>query len=260
MESEVMNDSGFIRDESDRKSKTIVVPKKNIDPPSGYAHLHPALVENNEIFKDLQDIPVVQSALRTIDTGRETLDESWHRINNPDPTQPRAAHLEAWEKNSMKRVEEVRKRMERTEEIANTHMETVQNEINALLQETPRASEIRSYIRSLEPEQRTAVLGKALENADHETMAALVSGPAYLSGLDEKQRETMKDGFLKRNAPKEYRQREAIKKARELAKKAYTATLEGVGELTPAQEMAKYRKQKQKAEAGPVPTFGRKAS
>ncbi|WRH61574.1 MAG: hypothetical protein RSE12_14505 [Fuscovulum sp.] len=68
-------------------------------------------------------------------------------------------------------------------------------------QETPHAPEIRAYFRSLSPQDRTTHLAQAIKDRDTTTLAAIMSGPEYLAGLDKQMKDRFLDMYQREVAP-----------------------------------------------------------
>ena len=72
-------------------------------------------------------------------------------------------------------------------QVARQQVEKSLQEIEQELAKAPEASavapEIRSYIRDLEPFQRMQLLRKLVDDEDGETLAAVLNGPRFLTGL-----------------------------------------------------------------------------
>jgi hypothetical protein len=83
------------------------------------------------------------------------------------------------------------------------------------------AAEIRTYLRSLKPEERHAALERAIRENDAVLLNAAFSGPSYLSGFgsaDEARFALAKERALAAAAPEVIRRIERHRKARELVK------------------------------------------
>ncbi len=52
------------------------------------------------------------------------------------------------------------------------------------LRDGPRGAEIRSYFRQASPDERKAIMERAIEGQDSETLGALFTAPSYLAGMD----------------------------------------------------------------------------
>jgi hypothetical protein len=62
-------------------------------------------------------------------------------------------------------------------------------------------SETRAYSRSLPSEKRPSVIGNAIKTFDIETLRAIASAPAMLSGLTEQERDFARDSLFKMLKP-----------------------------------------------------------
>jgi len=63
--------------------------------------------------------------------------------------------------------------------------------------------EIRAHVRALPSDERAKLLNSALASGDHQTIAAVLSAPGYLAGLETSSFELLRDRAAKRFAPED---------------------------------------------------------
>jgi hypothetical protein len=76
---------------------------------------------------------------------------------------------------------------------------------------TPIAAEIRSHVKSLKKPAKLMFLQKAIEEGDKRTVAAVLAGPAYLSGLDTEMHNTIHAMAADKFAPVDHAQLKVAK-------------------------------------------------
>jgi hypothetical protein len=107
------------------------------------------------------------------------------------------------------------------------------------------AQEIRTWLRSLPPDERTDAVGRLVNKGDVTALRAVLTAPSYLTGLDETELAYIRDDAAKAADPERYRTLQSLRKAGEVAERA----VEGV---------ARYLHQE--ATAAPPPPHSRPAA
>ncbi len=85
----------------------------------------------------------------------------------------------------------INRRFDAKREIAQRQIDALVRKMSAPIQAAPDparlhiASDIRNHVKGLKKAERLGFLTKALESGDMETATAVLTGPAYLSGLTE---------------------------------------------------------------------------
>lgn len=104
---------------------------------------------------------------------------------------------------------------DRAREFAETEMKleraALENELGIV--ESHRAAEIRSMMRSLSVEERGKLLQDAVASKDAETVAAITTGPFYLSGLTADQAKALRRQFEMTHGGDRLARLDAIEKA-----------------------------------------------
>lgn len=75
------------------------------------------------------------------------------------------------------------------------------SEVAQIDKETPHAAEIRAYFRGLKQNEKIDAIDRAIKTKDSATLAALVNGPDYLSGVDKAMRDNMMQRYHEEVAP-----------------------------------------------------------
>ncbi|MCK7543054.1 hypothetical protein MLC59_02580 [Marinobacter bryozoorum] len=93
------------------------------------------------------------------------------------------------------------------------------------------ASDIRNHVKHLDREQRSAFVADAMANNDHETLTAILSAPAYLSGLTPAQHQHHKTEFKKRQNPELFSRLDLLKKTEARVTSAGSKLVELSGQI-----------------------------
>jgi hypothetical protein len=141
---------------------------------------------------------------------------------------------------------------------AERQIEAYENDIAARMKvsESEHAKDIREYVSKLKPEERIAFMQQAVDDGDTETLGAVFSGRAYLSGFEpgeagEKQRAVFVNLYRQKVAPDLVAKQDALRFAVEINSTAvdqfiaaYTAIFphERVEEITKQANAAKAKK------------------
>jgi hypothetical protein len=92
----------------------------------------------------------------------------------------------------------------------NTHIKALNIRVNAALDDpitkTVVATEVRAHFKAMKPDQRISFAVAAIESGDKATIAALLSAPAYLSGLDAKSHTFLRERSASKFAPTDHAQ------------------------------------------------------
>ncbi len=96
----------------------------------------------------------------------------------------------------------------------------------------PVAVEIRAHAKSLTDSKRVAFITDAAKNKDRVTLAALLAGPAYLSGMSKEQAELARNVAEEAFAPQESAQLRAAKVVLDRVRDAGSALVSYYGEVS----------------------------
>lgn len=88
-----------------------------------------------------------------------------------------------------------------------------------------RSAEIRAHLKSLDNAARINVAMEAIEKGDDETMAAFLSGPAFLSGYSDEQRAIFEARFTEKWSPELSKRRAVLKLALDIHEKTFNELL-----------------------------------
>lgn len=95
-------------------------------------------------------------------------------------------------------------------------------------------NEIRAHFKSLKKNERTTALHAAIARFDKETLAAVLTGPIYLSGFaTEAEREGIRAAYVSKHAADLVERKRIIKKALDVNAKAFDQLLDASGVLFP---------------------------
>lgn len=94
------------------------------------------------------------------------------------------------------------------------------------------AQEIRTYIRSLPEARRTAEVRKLVEKGDKAAIRAVLSAPAYLTGVDQNFIEMTRDEMIKRTNPEQFAKLEAIRAGRQATIRCLDGVIRHIGSET----------------------------
>lgn len=99
--------------------------------------------------------------------------------------------------------------MERTRSTATRHMEKLVDKMGAPVRlpddpsKTVLHGEIRGHIKSMKKGDRLSFVNKAISSGDVDTTVAALSGPAFLSGLTDVERQHLEGEYKKARFPDE---------------------------------------------------------
>ena len=103
-----------------------------------------------------------------------------------NPTETREAHALRVAKAAeqlLAKIKDAEARDNTTRTLAANGVQGRLNEKTKLM-EGPRSREIRDVFRAMSKKEQSALLERAMEAQDHETLGAILTAPAFLSGMD----------------------------------------------------------------------------
>jgi hypothetical protein len=120
-----------------------------------------------------------------------------------NPTETPEAHAIRVNRAAAKVAEQIEALHHKAEETRTAAARSLadQIQIRSQLQDGPRGAEIRALFRQLSGDERQALMKAAIENKDAETLGALLTAPAYLSGLGAEYQSHMKYHYERQVAP-----------------------------------------------------------
>lgn len=118
---------------------------------------------------------------------------------------------------------------------ASDQRDALDNDIsNALaLRDPPSGAEIRSHFKALPPEERLSNLMARADAGDLETLAAVLTQKAFLSGVTDEQQEVLRNHHSERNAPELVKRKRIIDKAIKYVTDAHVQYVNDTAELFP---------------------------
>ncbi|MDX8513597.1 hypothetical protein [Mesorhizobium captivum] len=118
---------------------------------------------------------------------------------------------------------------------AETTIEGIDNDIRARLEisDGPRSNEIRTHFKAMKDGDRLSLALKAIETGDKETMAALLIGPAYLSGLKDEQQTMLRNQMAEKFAGDLVTRKKVIEKGIATNSRAFDEALLAVDRIFP---------------------------
>lgn len=191
------------------------------------------------------------AAHRNYREGHQNLRQAY---DSRDPTVTPEAHFlqtrqlgERWLNDAAKASDRARERAE-----GEIKAERLQIEIDLGLVETHRASEIRQMLRAASPDERGKLLQDAVATKDPETIAAVTSGPAFLTGLTPEQVTALRRQYEATYAHERLARIDALTKAVEINRATTIEALQFYSALLPdhkAQEITGRQKAAQELRA-----------
>ncbi|MEL7688930.1 hypothetical protein AAG596_15715 [Citromicrobium bathyomarinum] len=114
-----------------------------------------------------------------------------------DPEMTGEAHFMATRKLGQKSLDRAATASDQAREFAEAEVKAIKHTLTANLGlvENHRAGEIRTALRSLSEQERASVLKAAVESKDAQTIAAVIEGPAWLSGVTQEQAKAFGEHF-----------------------------------------------------------------
>ncbi|TPO07133.1 hypothetical protein [Mesorhizobium sp. B1-1-5] len=127
--------------------------------------------------------------------------------------------------------------------------EALDNDIRSKLEisEGPRSNEIRSHFKAMKNGDGLSLALKAIEAGDKETTAAILSGPAYLSGLSDEQQNMLRNQMALKFAGDLVSRKNVIEKAMAVNDRAFNELLLAVGQIFPKHRVDEITKRMQTA-------------
>ncbi|RWM39958.1 hypothetical protein [Mesorhizobium sp.] len=185
------------------------------------------------------------------DTYRKGFEALQKAANAKDPAMtPEAGFLDlkrradAW-------IDDASKRATAATAQAKRAIEGIDNDIRARLEisEGPRSEEIRGHFKGLKENERFALAMKAVEAGDKETIASLLIGPAYLTGLSDDQRNVLRNQMAEKFAGDLVTRKKVIEKGIAINDQSLNELLLAYGEIFPKHRVDEVTKAVQAAKA-----------
>ncbi len=209
----------------------------------GQMYLDPDLAEA------AKNDPVVLNAQKAHDYLRKNFDAIKKSRATPDPMlTPDANFVEAMERYD-RLLRDGGKKMEAARTDAVNTIAALDREMaeNLGLKEGVYSAEIRAHFATLDKGGRVNALRTAIEAFDKDTLAATLSGPAYLSGLTADEQAMFKRMFAEAHAPKLIARKAVIQKALDTNFRAYNGAIVEHDRMFPKRDVADTQARKEKA-------------
>lgn len=120
-----------------------------------------------------------------------------------NPTETPEAHAIRVSRAAQKALSELEALAARADETRTMAARSLQDQIQARskLHDGPRGQEIRAIFRQMDSEDRSKLMEAAIAGQDAETLGALLTAPAYLSGMDGEYQSRMRRHYEVQVAP-----------------------------------------------------------
>lgn len=179
--------------------------------------------------------PIVTQLKGVHDVYREGYKAIEKSLRTPDPTKTPDGHFIEVDNRSKRWLSEAADRAMSANTVAKHALEAIDADINKRLDiaEGRYSAEIRSHFAKLAPNDRIAAARAAIEKFDTDTMAAILSGPAYLSGLSDDERGVLRNLFMEKHAADAISRKRVIEKALSVNDSAFNGALVAIGQLLP---------------------------
>lgn len=190
------------------------------------------------IANEDQTVMGMQSVHNDLRTGYEKIVKA---LRTENPTATADGHFLDIMKKSDRWINECARRSEMASNGAKAELDKLDREMSDTLgiEETSRANEIRAYFERLKSRnERIAAARAAIEGFDKETMGAILSAPAYLSGLSNEDVDMLRKLYAQRHAPKALARKAAIERAIAVNADAFNEALIALGALFPKDRVA----------------------
>lgn len=181
------------------------------------------------------ELHTMHSALTTAHTAWDSI-AATHKRRMADPTVNEAARLRSSAQYAKAEMERAVGTVECAVEQARARLAQHQAKLQAALKPPTSAgdamqdAEVRAYLRSLKPEDRTTALRRAMDANDLSTLRAVSNAPGFLSG-DVSGTGMYRDHYLERIEPEAFVMAQALAGAIAEGEKAITNLPDHVGEL-----------------------------
>ena len=167
-----------------------------------------------------------------------------------NPTETREAHALRVAKAAeqlLAKVKDAEARDNTTRTLAANAVQARLNDVTKLA-EGPRSREIRDVFRAMSKAEQSALIDRAMQAQDHETLGAILTAPAFLSGMDATQQAGYRTHYETAIAPKLVAEFDEILAADESAATVRRVAREVATEARQPDFIAKIEKDRAEAE------------
>lgn len=192
-------------------------------------YLHPELVEAASTVGEVETLRSVYQDYKKL------LSSTKVALQTEDPSRTAEAHYLEVHSAFKKKLEAIANRSTDATTSAKKAIATIEKDIANLLEvrDGPHANEIRQHVKGLPAAERVPFVVAAIDSGDKETVAAIMGGPAYLSGLAAEQREILWNAYEQRAAAGHVVTRKALQRAITVNSESFNELLSAGGALFP---------------------------
>ena len=197
------------------------------------------------------DDPVVSQMRGTHDFFRKGFEAIRNALKTQDPTRTAEAHFMEVRKKADQWLADGARKAEATRTAAESAIAAIDNEITETLgiADGKYAPEVRSHFLKMEKNDRITAVRNAIEQFDKETMGALLSGPAYLSGFSADEQAMFRRMYAEKHAAKPIARRAVIEKSIAINSRTFDEALLAAGAMFPRGKVADITDRIAKAQA-----------
>lgn len=220
------------------------------------AGLHPQNVKNIEgLDKDDETLALLEPTYRAFDEAYRGIASVYdtREVVKRNPALTEAAQLIATQDYADKVFARVAKGLDVTADNLKKGIASIELELSRPIEAQGShhvAAEIRAHFKSLKPEERHALLRRAINGGDHRTATAVLAGPGYLSGFDDQMHAVHLRTYHEKAYPQLAKRLKVFKGAFEMLRERsgllHTELERAVGK--PAHEIERLRQAKHQAE------------
>lgn len=181
--------------------------------------LHPKVVEEIEDFEDNKDVlAATQTAFSTAYEGLRKVHDTRDVVGkNPGWTdEQKLVQVDNFAK---KHLDKITRSFDATRSNLERSITFLEGQLSEPVQARAASSianQIRDYARSLDTAKLHKFVSEAIDNADHDTVTAVLGAPAYLSGLTADFQKTYLRLYHERSNPASAKRLKAMRAAKEL--------------------------------------------
>lgn len=181
---------------------------------SGGDELRGEQYKRRELVEAETNEPCILQLRIAHDRMREGFYAVLNALRTQDPTLTPEAHYLATKQQADKWIEQCADKCASARREAEKHLSAIDNDIDTRLEirDSARANEIRSYFLNLKKNDRTNAALAAIENADKETIGAILGAPPYLAGMTETDRAALWNVYAEKQAGDLLKRKKVIEK------------------------------------------------
>jgi hypothetical protein len=195
--------------------------------------------------------PVVGQLRSTHDFYRNGHDAIRSALKTPDPTRTPEAHFLDIEAKAKRWIDDCVRKAEAANGAAKSAVEALDKEMVETLgiKDGTYAREIRAHFSGMDKNGRVAAIRAAIDGFDKETMGAILSAPAYLSGFSNEEQAMFRRHYAEKHMPQAIARKAVIEKAVRTNSTAFNEALVELSSMFPTGKVADIRARIEKAQA-----------